>query len=1061
MTDVRLRIIGECAIEVGDRRVTPESSHLFALLLYLCVERGRAISRSELCELLFPNSTSGAQALHNLRQLLYRLRTMRAPVRAGGSTVTLALDDDICLLGALAELRPESRSELPVHQLAILPAYEPSISAQFSDWLESVRHRVEARLRALLLEDFRALRRNCNWRVLLKLGDLIKEVDEANREVASGIAEALAMIGRRAEAIAILDQFLTTHVSDDGLVEMRALRARIGKVRTHVGSAHATLRGRHDALASLRRMWASARSERPTLSVVLGAPGIGKTRLATEFAAQVALDGGKTLTYRCDASDTERPLAAFSQLVPQMRSMRGALGVSPAMQRCLDLLSADYTTPAPLEPAAVEWIRGELPLAIKDLAEAVSAEQPLLIVLDDAHLLHGASWSVLNTLCDARGTASVLVVCCCRGAELEKVPSSSRALATVISLAPLDDTESRAVLQELMPADRSDPTHVERCVAQAAGNPFYLHALAQHDVPSRADDSVPFDIRQLASSSYFALETQARALLEACLFLGKFATLRRVREVVGVDSRVMLTSLRLLEDQGLLTGTTGTLSLSHALLEEAIRPLVPTSVATALHDRVATCLQAEYDSGGYSVAVAWAAADHWLLAGDSSAAHGLLRRCAAQAAALGEPQSAVQTLRKIPLAQLPPSDCAQILDDTIVYADFAGDRVLMQTLLDERLRLAQKRGAPAHELDELEFRILEVDLKQCGQATRLTNGLAHILENTRTTSHLRVRAGICLLICADILCDEQLTRTTIAQILLLLDTCGDPATYWRARLIIAVSLWNHEDALRIICELATKHPSPRIERSALSARHDMAFALSRLGYVRTGNSVLLANYAFAKEHHLTGDTLYSLLMLAENTLDQGALTHAEHYLQETNTILESGEPRTHPGEASFCLTAASLALLKGDWQTADGYLARTREVGQVVASSRLHSVLQALDLLVKVARGDWSREDAAYMQLIRSYERGGHLGGQDKVVEALWVAARTSGSTERASALLLDYLRHRRRERSAPQWSLRRTTEGDPAWRELSATTLTDCNPLLNRLDDLFGRNRESSMPHP
>lgn len=734
MASVRLRIIGECVIEVGDRHLTPESTHLFALLLYLCVERGRAVSRVELCDMLFPRA-GRARALHNLRQLLYRLRSMGVPVDASTLAVAFAAPDDVCLLGRVGDLPPESRCELTTHQLVILPAYEPSMSVSFADWLAALHHRVEGQLRVVLLNDLRAFRGKGDSRAVLKVGRLLAEIDEANPEVTCALAEALAIAGKRMEAIVVLDQYLVSHSSHSHAPDMRALRARIGKVKPHVCSVQATLHGRQDALSGLKSLWASAKNEHPQLCVLIGVPGIGKTRLATEFGGRVVLEGGRTLVYRCDASDTERPLAAFSQLVPQMRAMRGALGVSPATQRCLDLLSGDYTTSTPPEPAAVEWARGELPVAITDLVEAVTSEQPLLVVLDDAHLLHSASWNVLNRLCDRRGTASVMVLCCCRSAEMDRVSSSSGALASVISLIPLTDSQSRAVLQELIPDERLDSVHVDWCIAQAAGNPFYLHALAQRDAADERDDSLPFDIRRLASSSYHSLDAPARALLEACLFLGKFSTMRRTREVAGIDSQYLVSALRTLEHRGLLTSTSGNLNLSHALLEEAIRPLVPTAVATALHDRIAAHLQAEYDSSGHSVALAWAAADHWLLAGDGSAALRLLRRCAAQAASVGEPSAAMRTLLKVPYADLPSADRASILDEAIGYADLAGDWLQVQSLLSERTSLARADRAARRVIKALQRRTIEATLEDCPDPSRWLDALA-------VRHHLRMIAAV-------------------------------------------------------------------------------------------------------------------------------------------------------------------------------------------------------------------------------------------------------------------------------------------------------------------------------
>ena len=72
---IRLRALGRCVVEVGDQRVTPESDVLFALLLYMSSSVGRAVPRSELLELLWPES-SPASARHRLRQALYQAKKL-------------------------------------------------------------------------------------------------------------------------------------------------------------------------------------------------------------------------------------------------------------------------------------------------------------------------------------------------------------------------------------------------------------------------------------------------------------------------------------------------------------------------------------------------------------------------------------------------------------------------------------------------------------------------------------------------------------------------------------------------------------------------------------------------------------------------------------------------------------------------------------------------------------------------------------------------------------------------------------------------------------------------
>ena len=66
---IRLRVLGESVIEIGDHRVGPEAATVFALLLYLAFERDVPVTRQTLTDSLWPESDA-ERARHCLRQAL-------------------------------------------------------------------------------------------------------------------------------------------------------------------------------------------------------------------------------------------------------------------------------------------------------------------------------------------------------------------------------------------------------------------------------------------------------------------------------------------------------------------------------------------------------------------------------------------------------------------------------------------------------------------------------------------------------------------------------------------------------------------------------------------------------------------------------------------------------------------------------------------------------------------------------------------------------------------------------------------------------------------------------
>src|SRR4029079_15319490 len=73
--------------------------------------------------------------------------------------------------------------------------------------------------------------------------------------------------------------------------------------------------------------------------LVWGEAGVGKTRLLSELSTFASLQGISTHRVQCTPIDKYRPLSVFVDLVPTLRSMRGAIGCSPENFRYLDRLT--------------------------------------------------------------------------------------------------------------------------------------------------------------------------------------------------------------------------------------------------------------------------------------------------------------------------------------------------------------------------------------------------------------------------------------------------------------------------------------------------------------------------------------------------------------------------------------------------------------------------------------------------------------------------------------------------------------------------------------------------
>ncbi len=587
MIPVTLNIVGDTAVEWPGQRLTSAASRLVALILLLTFDRGKPKSRRSLESMLFEEDVPDQEAAHNLRQLLYRLRRMGLEVT---DTAGLLALDGVSVTDALDSfngLSAVERSELSVAGSSPVPGWHPKLPTTFLDWLDAQRIALSAKIRHVLLNDARALSASGDWVNTTKTAQLLGNLGAPDGDWRLLHAEALFMLGRNTEATESLDVLLSHASSEAQARDARALKARIARPVT--SSTPPRMRGRGKPLAALNQAWIDAQSGGARLASVIGPPGIGKTRLSDEFASVVRMRGGTVLTYRCDPLARPYPLALFAHILPDLRNRRGSLGTKPSHLAILERLrpTGAGEEHGEFEHYTPEQLRSEMHDALADLVEAVSEEAPLLIVVDDAHLLDRSSTALLRGLITANNKARTLVLACCRPQESARELVSPSDRVSSQTLSPLGDAESRELLRDLTQHHRWDTAQFEGCLEQAAGSPFYLFALSRKDPMPDVPLSAAMDIASLAASSYYSLDGDAKTLLEVSILLGPLTTLARAQAIAELDELALLRSLRALEERGLVALKGSHLSPPHSLLRDALARLIPASVALVLNKRLA------------------------------------------------------------------------------------------------------------------------------------------------------------------------------------------------------------------------------------------------------------------------------------------------------------------------------------------------------------------------------------------------------------------------------------------------------------------------------------------
>ena len=211
--------------------------------------------------------------------------------------------------------------------------------------------------------------------------------------------------------------------------------------------------GRERELAVLQEALRTARTGRSGVTLVVGEPGIGKTRLLDEAATIARAAGMRVL--RGEADRTWRdPMELW-------RGVHRSLGIEPI--------------PDPTLPAETRrWDH------LESLADALSACAPALVLLEDLHWSDPTAIWVLQHLPRAVDDAPIAFVASSRdhepdAARMDDLRRSSR----LISLAGLDVDAVRQLVAAEAPGSSDRQIDADDLHARTGGNPLFVQELVR------------------------------------------------------------------------------------------------------------------------------------------------------------------------------------------------------------------------------------------------------------------------------------------------------------------------------------------------------------------------------------------------------------------------------------------------------------------------------------------------------------------------------------------------------------------------------------------------------
>jgi DNA-binding SARP family transcriptional activator len=559
LTMLRLRLVGEVEAEVdGESRPLPPGRPL-SLLGWLGLNPGLH-PRTTVAPLFWPDVLDES-ARASLRSALWTLRRTLGDGALVATRDRVGLADEAWVDVLEADrLRNEGSYDeaLALCDGVLLPGVE-------DEWVLAARDAHRARLVYVLEALADAAQRAGDGRRAVELTRRQTALDPLSEEVHRALMRRLDAAGDRGAALAEyadLRSRLLARVRVGPSAETQALAESLRAGGTAPVSAvfpsrllradRAVFVGRRAELEHLASAWRTVQSGREAAQVVLlaGEAGIGKSRLAARFGAEVGASGATVLYGACE----EHALVPFEPFTQ-------AVGDAAA------------------DPQEIET----------RLATAAAAG-PVVLVLDDLHLADRNTLALLARV--ARGAAGerLLVLGSYRDADAVGTPLLG-AIAELrrdcdVSRIPIEGLSVDEVATLLDGA--ADPRRIHD---RTDGNPFFVRELARHLAERRdAAGDVPESVSDVVLARVARLSRGSAEALTAASVLGESFDVSVLELLLGSDG--LLDALDEASAAGLVDDSaSGRYRFAHALTRDAVYGSIGLVRRAELHRRAAAALE--------------------------------------------------------------------------------------------------------------------------------------------------------------------------------------------------------------------------------------------------------------------------------------------------------------------------------------------------------------------------------------------------------------------------------------------------------------------------------------
>ncbi|MBV9530481.1 MAG: AAA family ATPase [Bradyrhizobium sp.] len=441
---------------------------------------------------------------------------------------------------------------------------------------------------------------------------------------------------------------------------------RASTVESRFEALHATttpLVGRDEEINLLTRRWRHAKDGNGSVVLIVGEPGIGKSRIAQEILERLKDEPHRRLRFFCSPHYQDTELYPITTQLERLAGFRRDDSVEQRLNKLEALLShasSDLSWAVPLladllsipsgghyQPLSFSHQKRKerTLLAMVALLEAATARQPVLMVLEDVHWSDATSLELLDLCIDRAPTLRVLIIVTFRPEFAP--PWIGRPEVTLLALSRLPPRQRAEMITHMTGGKMLPKAITDQIVERTDGVPLFVEELTKAVVESgilvesRDGYAVTGPVARLAipttlhGSLLARLDHLAptREIAQIGAALGRSFSHELISAVAGMpqqeldDALAQLVNAELIWRRG--TPPDAKYTFKHALVQDAAYSTLIRSRRQRLHRRIVTVFQRQFPETVTAqpallamhcaeAGLTEAALDYWLRAGQQA-----------------------------------------------------------------------------------------------------------------------------------------------------------------------------------------------------------------------------------------------------------------------------------------------------------------------------------------------------------------------------------------------------------------------------------------------------------